>query len=518
MQSVHAPRSVGADAWKPLVSGTVSRSWFVVNTVNSPTRLSGARKRRISIFDNFTALSLAQIVASVARFAYLIAIARFLEPGALGVFTYGMAFSLALMGIAGLGQRTTLSTRIGKRPKSADRTVSYSLTATLATLSAVASCAIVLQWAFGDRGEVSVAVTFFLLTVVARGIAIWVRSCGMALEDTKWILRYEAIFRLAEVAIGIAALTAGAGLISICAIHLVVWTTEAVAGLCLLKRRSGLTLALGSDFRLLKAVIVHSLPFAVTLWLTVLTTQVGVVALKFLQPDTATVGHFAIAMQVTSVLLIGPLALGQALLPGLARAYRSNSAADLSLFLTLIKLVIVGGTVIALLTATGGPILLTFLLGSDYAAAGEAFSVAIWTLAPLSAVILMVEGLNAFGQRHNATLLVGTVVVLHVALMALLIELWPPLAAATVSFVAASLVGAVLGSVLVARCFKSSQILWLSVPALLSALAAAAMQLDPLPGMWAGPLISAVLSIVVLMSGAVPLSHLRTLLRRATVA
>jgi len=37
--------------------------------------------------------------------------------------------------------------------------------------------------------------SFFILALIARGLAVWVRSCFIALEQTTWIPRYEVTFR-----------------------------------------------------------------------------------------------------------------------------------------------------------------------------------------------------------------------------------------------------------------------------------------------------------------------------------
>ena len=70
---------------------------------------------RRKILGNFFALAWTQIAGRLIRFAYLVAIARFLSQSDVGIYAYGMAAYIAVTGIGLFGQDILLSTRIGRK-------------------------------------------------------------------------------------------------------------------------------------------------------------------------------------------------------------------------------------------------------------------------------------------------------------------------------------------------------------------------------------------------------------------
>lgn len=364
------------------------------------TRLPLARR---SILHNFSALTSTQVAGRLIRFLYLAVAARFLSADDIGLYAYGMAAYLSLLGLAALGQSTLLATRIGRKPSYFAVTVAHSLTILLTGLVVVTAAGFGLLWLTEPDIAVRQVLAFFLLALVARGFASWVRNCYVALERATWIPRYEFAFRGFEALTGIAALWLGAGLLFICFLHFAFWTLEAVASFALLMRDTGFRLRLGTQMRLLRRYALMSMPIMLSLWLLNLFPQLGIIGLRQIQPDSAQVAHFAIAMQFVTTLFVLPASLSRAILPGLARAHRNRDEKDLMALLTALKLCLVGGALAAAATAAFGPWLVAAVFGERYLAAGEAFASMIWGLGPYSAAFIAASALNALNFNGRAT-------------------------------------------------------------------------------------------------------------------
>jgi O-antigen/teichoic acid export membrane protein len=375
---------------------------------------------RRSILHNFSALTSTQVAGRIIRFAYLALIARFLSADEVGLYSYGTAIYLSLLGLGGLGQSTLLAARIGRKRAHFAVTAAHSLTILIVGLVVVAAAGLGFIRLSEPDPAVRQALAWFLLALVARGFATWVRSCYAALERTTWIPRYEFSFRGLEAVTGAAALWLGAGLVTICFLHFAFWAIEAVASFGLLIRDTGFRLRLGTNMRLLRRYMLVSLPIMLGLWLLNLFPQLGIVGLRQIQPDAAQVAHFAIAMQFVTTLFVLPVALSQAMLPALARAHRNRDETDLKALLTVLKLCLVGGALAAAVTAAVGPWVVVAAFGEDYRAAGEAFANMMWGLGPYSAAFIAASALNALNFRTRATVAAFLMVAIQAGGMALL--------------------------------------------------------------------------------------------------
>ena len=408
--------------------------------------VSARRRQRPTRFhwpvaQNFAALASTEVIGRLVRFAYLVAIARFLTPEEVGVYFYGIAFYLTLLGLAVFGQNVFLSTRIGRRPRSLAIIAPHSLTLMVGTIALTAAGGLVFLWTGGAGTGEAQALGFFILALIARGVTAWVRFCFLALERAGWLPRYEFLFRGGEALAGTLVLLMGGGLVSICFLHFLAWALEATASFRLLRARTDVPLRLGWDRRLLVQIIRISTVYALGLWLIQAFGQLGVVALKLAQPDSATVAQFAIAMQLLTTLMILPGALGQAILPGLSRARLLGDEADIRLVATAIKASLIGGGLIAIVAGVFGPWLVVTVFGARYGLAGETFTILAWTLGPYAVAVIAQQALNALGARHLAALSAALMVATFITVMALTMP-YGDLRAAVVALIAASSTGA----------------------------------------------------------------------------
>ena len=420
----------------------------------------------------FVALASAHAIGRIVRFLYLVAIARFLIPDEVGIYSYGIALYLAFLGFASFGQSVFLATRIGRRPRSTATIVRHSLTVvTITTVLATAAIACFL-WLTPHHAAERLPLTFFVLALVARSFAIWARGCFTALERAGWIPRYELMFRGGEAVVGTAMLALGAELAAICVLHFLVWLAEAIASLLLLRRRTAIRVWPGLEPRILAQVARISLVYAVSLLLMQVFAQIGIVGLKLAEPDAALVAQFAIALQLVTTIMIFPAALGQAMLPGLSRAHRTNNLPDIRAVATMLKASLVIGGVLAILLGVFGPWLVALFFGSRYATAGETLVSLAWALGPYAAAGIAQQSLNALGARLQAALVAGAMVATFTALICLPLPL-APLSQATAAFIAATAIGALGGALALTAPIGLSGVGWWVRPAALLALVGA---------------------------------------------
>lgn len=407
----------------------------------------GAALLGLRLIRNFGALTAAQIFGRGIRFLYLVVVARLLGPESVGIYAYGFAVGLALLGVAGFGQAIYLSTRLGKSRAGVSRVVSHSFTVVFVMSAVATALGLTVVWATENKIGMAQAVTFFVLAVGPRALVLWVHHCYVALEQADWIPRYEVTFRGGEAVAGTVALLLGAGLSAVCAIHFLSWALEAAFTLRRLVREDGLSLTLGRNLNLLKGILSTSFYFMASLALLNLFSQIGVLGLRLLQPEAAAIGCFGIANQIIMVVLLIPLMFGQVFLPSLSRGYHRIGRGAPALTLVVKIFWLVGGMSAIFVHSYGGWIITT-LFGDRFAPAVPVLATICWVLGPYSVTLLLVQALNGVGGRGMAAVTALTMVAAHVLLMALLMPFGAMTAAASALLIAASL-GALLAVVFV---------------------------------------------------------------------
>ena len=373
---------------------------------------------RSGIASNFLAILATHMVGRIIRFVYLIVIARLLPPEDVGIYTYGVALYLTFLGLSLFGQQGVLSTRIGRSRSGLLNLVAHSLTLRLLATGTVTAALLAFALATEQDPEILLAIVFFVLTLIPRSLAMWVRNCYTALEQTAWIPRWETGFRSAEAALGALVLLSGGGLAAICFLHLLFWSAEAVAALFRLVNDAKIPLRLGIRARYLLRLAQQSIFFMLSLWLVDAFLIIGVVIVRGLQVDAASVGFFGIAMQFFTTFMVIFVALGDALLPKLSRAYNRESATPGLLAIPLLmRLVLVVGAPAAILADTYLPPVIEILLGAKYELVGPLFAQLIWSVGPYAFVLLAMQSLNSAGHWRMAVVVAAVPALLQVGLM-----------------------------------------------------------------------------------------------------
>jgi O-antigen/teichoic acid export membrane protein len=390
---------------------------------------------------NALSLTAVQVGGRIIRFLYMLAIARMLGPEETGIYLYGIALYLGLIGVAQFGQRVFLAQRIGRRGVQAVRVIRHSLTIIAGAGVLVVLGLGVFIWASEQTPELRLALLCFVGALAARQAVNWVRGAYIALERTTWIPWYEIRFRGSEAIIGIGALLAGGGLLTICFLHFLFWFLEAYFSFRKLNRDHPNVIGFGTRWSYLEKVIPVSIIILSSIAAVGLFPQIAIILIRKLQPDADFVGQFGIAMQFMTTLMIIPTALLSAFLPRLSRAYRhGDGGRDL---LTAAKLIILTSTAIFVLGASYGPWFVTLALGEKYIVAAELFRWLCWVFPPYAIVFFVGQSLNVLGARKLGAGIFGGMVTFHAVLLVAYVDANPAVAAIASMFISA-LAGAVL--------------------------------------------------------------------------
>jgi len=461
----------------------------------------------------FAALLGSQAIARGIRFVYLIMIARVLSSDEVGVYLYGLAFYQGIMVLSIFGQDVFLSTRLGRSAKRAARLTSHSLTliALTITLGLIAGLAFVQLTE--QRPLVAHAANVFLAALVVRSFVVWVRYGGIAREDATWIPRYELIFRGGEALVGTILLLSGAGLLAICYLHFLALAVEAFFALRLMRRRFGITIRFGRDRRLLTRIAGASAVFAVSTGLLQVLSVAGLITLKLMQPDTAIVAQFGIAMQLLTTLLVVPLSFGGALLPALGRVRRSGGDLEVESLATVIKAALVLGGLVAIFAQALAPWFVSLLFGADFEPAGHAFAWLSWALGPYAVVLIVGQALNSLNSPIRAAWLATATVLLNVVLVVAFVQ-EGALLAASIALCIASFAGCLLGLLFLNGRIGSPGHGWWARPLAAVVVVGLAMQPEVLPSLLTAPILAALLLLCVWWLGLFSRNELDFVLAR----
>jgi O-antigen/teichoic acid export membrane protein len=444
----------------------------------------------------FSALFGTQAISRIVRFFYFIVIARVLGPELVGIYSYGVAFYISLEVFTNFGQGEFLAIRLSKRPFLAPQLISHSLTLRLITTILTVGAGLIFVWSHEDNLLIAWALTFFLAALVARSIAMWVRFCYVALEDALWIPRYELLFRGSEALIGTGLLLFDAGLLAVCCLHFLMWSLEAFFVFRLLLRRTGLKIQPGRRVRLLKKIARFSMVLMLSFGFLTLFSQVGVMTLKFLQPDTTIVGYFGVAMQFLTTILILPATFGTAVLPALGRVQRRGGLYEMAALTIVVKAAFLIGGIVAILSNAYASWFMTTILGPRFLSAAKTFAVLTWIIGPYAVVLIVGKALNALDARPQAATMAITMVIINVVAMIILIPLGG-LPAAIVSLFVASLTGCTLGLVFLGSRIGFHKNTWWLYPMGVVAVFSLLLQFKVLLNLWTPPLIIGLFTFLV---------------------
>lgn len=327
-----------------------------------------------SILRNGALLAGTQWAEAILRGLYVLIIGRWLGPELYGAWSYATTSYTFALGLTLYGLETLIPLRLGREPEAA-RFLGTTLVIRLGLLLAAAALFAAHALVFEADGPTRVALLLVLPALIGRGLVLWTRSALLGLEKSATAFSLAVRMRLFEVAAGLVGLWLGAGLVLLLAIHAVSWIGEAALAYRALSRH--LHVPLRADRPELRAVLREGFVLGlVTISLAVLTAM-PLILLRHLTGDLATVGQIGIALQVSSLAVVGAQGLLTAALPVVARATTRGDRRlrHYGLGIALGATFIFG--IAILLAEAFGPAAISALLGDGFAPAGALLAPAL---------------------------------------------------------------------------------------------------------------------------------------------
>ncbi|MCH8284240.1 MAG: methyltransferase domain-containing protein, partial [Chloroflexi bacterium] len=258
---------------------------------------------------------------------------------------------------------------------------------------------------------------------------------------------------------------------------------EAVIATRLVCRRTGWRIRLGTSWRLLRQIARESISYTLGMGLFALFPQFGIVALMMMEAGNETVAHYALAAQLIFTAAMPALVFSDALMPALRRLQRSGRGTEIGQLSKLFGLLLVGYTVVAVLTVAFGPWLVDLLFGQRYEATSRALVVMSWGLAPYSVMVITVKALYAVGAKARA---MAVLTVANVAQAAVLVGLsrMGGVDGAVFAMLISSWLGCLLGVVLLRPQLPVSGTWWWAGPVAMTVVAAGIVGAGLIRGPW----------------------------------
>lgn len=329
------------------------------------------------------------------RLLYLPVMARCLGADLYGQWAYGTAAYGLVLGLIGFGLPTLIPIRLGADREGAAPFVGLTFTLSIA-LALAAAVGLAVYALVGEVDPTSRTVLLcFVPALIGRSVSLWARVCFLGCERMGAYVRIATLLRSGETGCGILYLLSGGGLLGVVAIHTLFWVVEGVLGPWWLRLRL-VSFTPRFDRReaagLLRQGAVLGLGAGMFTWL----TAGPVILFRHAGGEMAELGQFALALNVTMILVASVSSFYGAALPVLSRS-AGRSDPRLGKFGRW--------TLLAAAASAGVAATLGWLLGP---------SVAVWALGPaygtagrLIGWLLLIGGLVLAPTGYGQVLLVS---------------------------------------------------------------------------------------------------------------
>jgi len=320
-------------------------------------------------------------LTNVVRFVYAIVLARKLGPELYGLFNYGMSWYLVFIPFAGFGINIILSREVGRNRGDGRRVVGQTLlfrvgvTLVAAAASGIAGLICEANW------QARTVLLVFSAALVGRSLSTWSDQVFAAYEANRYFLLQQTVFRPIEVVLGLVTLFSGGGLVAVTLVHAAIWWLQALYGM-LRVHRSIVAIRLRGTWRDIRKIASQGAPIAAGLMLMNWLQQGPVVLYRHMSVHEASLGQFALAMQVFMILCYLPVAMGTAAFPVLSRAVARQDGKDIQFAETMVRAGLILGSVAGLVGISIGPRLIEVIFGPRFSEAGHVAGLAVWLLIP----------------------------------------------------------------------------------------------------------------------------------------
>jgi O-antigen/teichoic acid export membrane protein len=323
-----------------------------------------------SIIRNGAYLMAVGWVETGLRLLYMVVVARYLGPSLYGYWAYGAAVYGLALGLSGFGFDTLMVIRLGGDKRGAADFIGLTLTLRLGLL-ALAGAGLAAFALAGDPDETSRLVLLGLIpALIGRGMAVWARVCFLGYERMGAYLKIVTAVRSAEVICGLLLLFSGGGLLGIVFLHSLSWLIEGALGVWRVYSRLS---PFAPRFNRIEAAeflrqgAVLGLAAGLFTWL----VAGPLILFRHFGGDMAQFGQFAIALNVTMILVTSMHAYLAAALPVLTRSAERQDP-RVAHYGKITVLTAAGLTsVVAGIAWLLGPPVAEWVLGPDFALAGK---------------------------------------------------------------------------------------------------------------------------------------------------
>lgn|GEM_PF-6945661 len=264
----------------------------------------------------------AYVIRRLARFGYMATFAHVLQPYGFGSYIFLLSLVDTVTGISGLGLNLFLTRHLNR-----DRTDAagfagrcFSLNLTSAALFTAGFLAVAPFTGYAP--DVRIGMVLIGLTIVPLSLIGLTQALGAAYERLRLFAVLENATPLVEAAAGLALLLTGFGLVSLCALHLVLWWAYGIVFFVLARRRI-------LPFRVVfdRGAWMTYLRESWKIWAftaqSILYVNAGVIVLSLLAGN-ANVGYFAVAAIFVEVVRYGATSFGWAVFPYMVRAWERD--------------------------------------------------------------------------------------------------------------------------------------------------------------------------------------------------
>lgn len=326
----------------------------------------------------------ARSIANILRAVYVVVLARMFGPELYGLLAYGQSWYTVFVPLTSLGFAVLIAREAGR-----DRASGQALAVDALvwhgplTFVAAALCAGI-GWAINADPAVRLLLGVFSLALVGRAMAIMAEEIFAAFEMSHLAFQQEAMFRPAEVGIGLAVVAAGGSVLEIAILHAAIQIVQGLRGLALIRRHLAVLRGV-SAWRPSGSVLIRGMLAGLSGLLAGWLLQGPLVLYAQSTADKASVGQLALVLQALVLLCNLPWAIGRSALPVLSSAEARQDGSGARYADAMLRLAFILAAALGLAGMAIGPWFMVSVFGAGYAVAGTLLGPALWLLLPLTA-------------------------------------------------------------------------------------------------------------------------------------
>lgn len=343
-------------------------------------------------------LAAARATNLAARVVYIVVLARLLGPELYGLFAYGTAWYLAFLPLSLLGLDIIAARAVGTGADESQEVVDQTRRFSVIGALFVALLSVGVGWLAEQTPLGRMVLTLFAVALVGRAVATWADGMFVANERAGNALLLQLLLRPLEVAVGIAALLSGGGLLAVVAVHAAIWWLQALVGGVMVARLQVLMPRGSGIVPAWRTLLVAALPLGGVEVLQSWFLNLPIVQFRQGGGGSAeALGQLSLALQALMVTVPFGTAVAKAALPVLSRAQQRADGRELVFAEAALEFSAIGALFAWLLLNQWGQSLVAVLFGPSYAVTGELLPTVFALLYPYLGAFVLTQLLALHG-------------------------------------------------------------------------------------------------------------------------